>query len=175
MKPTSNTRTLIQSALLGMLTLSVAHADSGRKMPRNTPQAYTAECAACHMAYPPALLPAASWQRIMSGLDKHYGTDASLDAATVKDLGTWLQANAGSSRRFAEAPPEDRITRSAWFVRKHHEVNPAIWRHASVKSAANCAACHIGAEKGNFDEDSVRLPADLRSRRSLGLRLFDDE
>ena len=178
MKPTRNhvhTRALILGAVLGALALSAAQADSGRMMPGNVPKAYTQECAACHTAYPPALLPAPSWQRIMSGLDKHYGTDASLDAATVKQLSSWLQANAGGYRRVADTPPEDRITRSAWFVREHREVDPSFWTHVSVKSAANCAACHVGADKGNFDEDSVRLPAELRSRRGSGLRPFDND
>src|SRR3989344_6200999 len=69
---------------LTLLSISSAHADSGRAMPRNVPSAYTQECAACHTAYPPGLLPAASWNRVMTGLAQHYGTDASLDAATVR-------------------------------------------------------------------------------------------
>ena len=48
------------------------------------PAVYTQECGSCHLAFPPSLLPKASWQRVMSGLDKHYGSDASLDAATQK-------------------------------------------------------------------------------------------
>ena len=49
---------------------------------------YQQECAACHLAYPPGLLPAASWQRLMGNLPKHFGTDASLDAATLQTLST---------------------------------------------------------------------------------------
>jgi hypothetical protein len=33
-----------------------------------------------------------------------------------------------------------------------------------VKSAANCAACHSGAERGNFDERGLRFPAGLDAR-----------
>ena len=62
-----------------------AQADSGRLLPRDMPPAYRQECASCHTAYPPGMLPAASWQRIMTGLDKHYGTDAALDAARATD------------------------------------------------------------------------------------------
>jgi mono/diheme cytochrome c family protein len=101
----------------------------------------------------------------MSGLDRHYGTDASLDAATLQQLGTWLQAYAGTYKRVAEEPPQDRITRSAWFERKHRKVEPAVWHLPSVKSAANCAACHSGAEQGRFDDDDLRLPAGLSSRQ----------
>ena len=58
------------------------------------------------------MLPARSWQRIMSGLDQHFGTDASLDAATVAQLGQWLQTHAGTYKRVNEEPPQDRITRT---------------------------------------------------------------
>ncbi|MGI9216224.1 MAG: diheme cytochrome c [Hydrogenophaga sp.] len=154
----------------GLVTLGNALADGGRAMPAVVPPAYTAECAACHTAYPPSLLPARSWQRIMTGLDQHYGTDASLDAATVKQIGGWLQANAGTYKRVTEEPPQDRITRSAWFVRKHDEVEPSVWKLPSVKSAANCAACHTGADKGQFDEHNLRMPAGMTLRQRWAWR-----
>jgi hypothetical protein len=119
---------------------------------------YKQECAACHVAFPPGLLPAASWQRLMNNLPRHFGTDASLDPATVKTVSSWLVANAGTSRRVREVPPEDRITRSAWFIRKHDEVSAATWRLPAVKSAANCAACHTGADQGDFNERNIRIP-----------------
>jgi len=119
---------------------------------------YQQECAACHVAFPPGMLPAASWQRVMGNLPRHFGTDASLDAATLKDVATWIFANAGTYRRVREEPPQDRITRSAWFIHKHDEVSAAAWTIPAVKSAANCAACHPQAEKGNFNEHDVRIP-----------------
>ncbi|MEJ8813175.1 diheme cytochrome c [Variovorax ureilyticus] len=119
---------------------------------------YREECAACHISYPPGMLPAASWQRIMATLPRHYGTDASLDPATVSALAGWLSANASTSGRRSEPPPEDRITRSAWFVREHREVSPAIWKLPGVKSASNCAACHTQADQGDFNERNVRYP-----------------
>jgi hypothetical protein len=72
-------------------------------------------------------------------------------------LGVWLQAHAASGRR-ATPPPDDRITRSTWFVREHDEVANSTWQRPSVKSAANCSACHAGAEQGNFDEHQIRIP-----------------
>lgn len=119
---------------------------------------YQQECAACHVAYPAGMLPAASWQRVMTGLHKHYGTDASLDAASVTQISQWLSANAGTYKRVREEPPENRISKSAWFVRKHHEVRPTDWSLPKVKSAANCAACHVNAEQGDFNEHDVRIP-----------------
>ena len=147
-----------------LLLAGAARADSDRLLPMQVPKTYTQECGACHTAYPPGLLPARSWQRIMTGLDKHYGTDASLDVATVQQLSAWLQTHAGTYKRVAEEPPQDRITRSAWFEREHRKIEPAVWKHTSVKSAANCAACHTGADQGDFDDDNLRFPAGLDAR-----------
>ena len=119
---------------------------------------YQQECASCHIAYPPGLLPAESWRRLITALPHHFGADASLDAASAKELSTWLAANAGTYKRVRDAPPEDRITRSAWFTRKHDEVTPATWKRPAVKSAANCSACHAQAEQGDFNEHNVRIP-----------------
>jgi hypothetical protein len=94
----------------------------------------------------------------MNNLPHHYGTDASLDSATLKELGTWLNANAGTFRRVHEVPPQDRITRSTWFIRQHNEVSAATWKLPAVKSASNCIACHTTAEKGDFNEHNVRIP-----------------
>ena len=157
----STSRTLAITTVLGLTCLGAAHADSDRLMPRDTPPAFQQECASCHTAYPPGLLPARSWNRIMSTLDKHYGTDASLDAATLRQLDAWLQAHAGSGKRAREEPPQDRITRSAWFERKHRKIDAAVWKHASVKTPANCGACHPGADRGNFDDDDLRFPEGL--------------
>jgi hypothetical protein len=104
------------------------------------------------------MLPASSWQRLMQGLPEHFGTDASLDPATQKELSQWLDANAGTGKRVGEVPPQDRITRSAWFLRKHDDVAPATWKRPAVKSPANCAACHTTADQGDFDERQIRIP-----------------
>jgi hypothetical protein len=86
----------------------------------------------------------------------------------VQQLSSWLQANAGTYKRVTEEPPQDRITRSAWFARKHDDIAPAVWKHASVKSAANCGACHTGADKGQYDDDNIRFPAGLDARYRRG-------
>lgn len=164
MTPSPTFRASLALTMLTLATLPGARADGGPLMPAKVPPAYVQECAACHTAYPPGMLPRQSWQRIMTGLDKHYGTDASIDAATVQQLSTWLQANAGTYKRVAQEPPQDRITRSAWFEREHRKVDPQVWKHASVKSAANCAACHTGADKGNFNENQLQVPKGLDPR-----------
>lgn len=119
---------------------------------------YKTECAACHVAYPPGMLPAGSWQRLMTHLPKHFGTDASLDPAVANEVSAWLSTHAATGRRAADLPPEDRITRSAWFTRQHDEVSPATWTRPSIKSPSNCAACHGSAGLGDFNEHNVRIP-----------------
>lgn len=158
-------RHTLLAASLSLVPIGAAFADGGRVMPSKVPPAYTQECASCHTAYPPGLLPARSWQRVMGGLDRHYGTDASLDPATVQQLSAWLQTYAGTYKRVSEEPPQDRITRSAWFERKHRKVEPTVWQLPSIKSAANCAACHAGADQGRFDDDNLLLPAGLTLRQ----------
>jgi mono/diheme cytochrome c family protein len=137
---------------------TTVHADGAAMRVPLLPR-YQQECAACHVAYPPGLLPAASWQRIMASLSKHFGTDASLDEAAVREINAWLQQHAGSGRRAVE-PPQDRITQSDWFLREHNarEVPPALWKSAAVGRASNCAACHTDAEQGRFSERAIRLP-----------------
>ncbi|HET7525958.1 MAG TPA: diheme cytochrome c [Burkholderiaceae bacterium] len=141
-----------------VMSHAVARADGGRIGQGPVLPAYGQECAACHIAYPPALLPAASWLRVMRSLSDHHGVDASLDAATSAQVSAWLVANAATSGRRLEEPPADRITRAAWFARKHHEVPPAAWQRQAVRSPANCAACHTQADQGDFDEHRVRIP-----------------
>jgi mono/diheme cytochrome c family protein len=141
------------------LTLACSPAMADRiGMPGNMPKSYTAECASCHTAYAPGLLPAKSWQGIMTSLEKHYGSDASMDARSTAEIAAWLQSNAAGSRKFSEVPPDNRITSTDWFTRKHREVRKDVWLRPAVKSKSNCTACHQQAAKGDFDEDSVTIP-----------------
>ncbi len=128
-------------------------------MPADAPASYEAECASCHMTYPPGLLSEQSWKNVMSGLSKHFGTDASVDAKTQAEIANWLIKNAATRQKYSETAPENRITKTTWFIRKHDEVRPDVWRRAGVKSAANCSACHIDAANGIFSEKNIRIPA----------------
>ena len=147
-------------AVLAALGLgNPAVAEEGSRALRVPPlPRYQQECAACHVAYPPGLLHSASWQRVLADLPRHYGVDASLDPAVVKELATWLSANAATGKGVGFEPPQDRITRSPWFIRKHREVAAAVWQRPAVRSAANCTACHAQAEQGDFNEHNVRIP-----------------
>jgi hypothetical protein len=103
---------------------------------------YKAECGSCHVAYPPRLLSAASWRQLMAGLDKHFGSDASLDPALRAEIEGFLSDNAG--RRGGR---QLRITETRWFLKEHRNEIPA------GKNPANCIACHTRAEDGYYDDD----------------------
>jgi hypothetical protein len=152
-------------ALLAMFTFGVQAEgkyngeDRGRPVqPTQLNAKWQQECASCHLAFPPGLLPGASWRKVMSGLDKHFGVDASLSPQEVTEITDFLVKNA--SNRWSANTAPTRITDSAWFKSKHNEreIAPAVWKRAAVKSPANCLACHSGADKGNFDENSIKIP-----------------
>mgnify|MGYP003384606440 CR=1 FL=1 len=150
-------RSLMLCTLLASSLLAPSYADNKQSAVPMLP-AYQQECAACHIAYPPQFLPAASWQALMQNLPRHFGSDASLDPQMVAQLSTWLSAHAARSQRMANRPPEDRITTSNWFVREHREVSARIWQLSTVNKGANCAACHTRAAQGDFNERYIRLP-----------------
>ena len=160
MKPKSSP-TPVRAALV-VLAASLLAAQpssaSGPKLAPPTHAAWKAECGSCHVPYPPRLLPAESWHALMAGLDRHFGTDATLDPATTASIRAFLEANASTRRDVSSAQPRLRISETRWFVREHDEVPTAVWRSAKVKSAANCGACHAGADQGRFSEHDVRIP-----------------
>lgn len=121
--------------------------------------AWRQECSTCHIAYPPQLLPAVSWRAIMKGLDQHFGSDASLDPQQQADILRFLETNAGGEGRSKRGEPLLRITETRWFVHEHSEELPKdIWSRPSIKSAANCNACHTAAERGDYSERTLRIP-----------------
>jgi cytochrome c553 len=133
--------------------------DRGRPvMPAQTNLRWQAECGSCHMAFPPGLLPSTSWNKMMAGLNQHFDTDASLSPQDTQVIGTYLAMHA--SNRWTSTAAPLRITDSAWFKTKHRpeEVDPAVWKRASIKSQANCMACHPAADKGDFNERAIRIP-----------------
>jgi len=119
------------------------------------------ECGSCHMAFPPAMLPAKSWLNMMGTLKNHFGDDASVDAPTASLITRYLTANAADVsstpqgeklvRGAATANPPLRITELPNWLRKHRKVPAWEWVHKDVRTKANCTACHADAERGYFD------------------------
>jgi len=147
--------------------------------PTNAPPAFKAECGSCHLAFPPALLSAEDWRRVMAGLDKHYGDNAALDEPVRKQIEDLLVKNAGSGRRTAGAGRDPsqlpRMTATDWFRKEHREVPAATWKDKRVSSAANCGACHTRADTGSFSEREIKMPGSSGSAGSAGGKRHDDD
>jgi len=152
--------------LLATLLLPLSALADRMPIPADAPPSFKAECGSCHLAFPPALLPAADWKKVMANLDKHYGDNASLDDQTRRQIEDFLVKNSGSVWRIGYGngdPP--RLTTTRRFLHKHDEVAPAIWKDKRVGGPANCVACHPRAEAGNFSEHDITMPGGKRHER----------
>jgi hypothetical protein len=81
-----------------------------------------------------------------------------VDAKSLAALRAFLDSNAGRDRRASAGTPSLRISEADWFRREHRKVPGTTWQGAAVKSPANCAACHTGAERGDYTERGIRVP-----------------
>ena len=142
--------------------------EGGRQMPVVNNAKWQTECSGCHMLYHPGLLPEKSWNKMMSGLDKHFGENASLDAATRDEIAKFLASNSADkqdnrrSKRINQSIAADaaplRITETRYFTAKHDEVSAKTFKRKSIGSPSNCVACHKNAEKGDFSESQIKIP-----------------
>ncbi|QIJ02275.1 cytochrome C [Stutzerimonas balearica] len=131
-------------------------------VPSDAPLVWKEECAACHMLYSPGLLPADAWREQMRTLGDHYGSNASLDPVQEQEILDFLVRASAANRLPVEPSPTagepPRISQTRWFERKHHEVSEAKFAREAVGGRFNCVACHRDAERGDFDEDRVKIP-----------------
>ncbi len=126
-----------------------------------------ADCGSCHFAYQPELLPAGSWEKILSGLEDHFGQAIELDADAKKVVDGYLTANAAEHSKAKRAvkimkclgsQTPLRITEIPYIQNKHHEISPDVFKREAVGSLSNCTACHTTAEKGTYEDDIVVIP-----------------
>jgi hypothetical protein len=138
--------------------------------------AWTDECSSCHYAYPPGLLPAASWQKLLSpaALGKHFGENIEMKDEVRRTLLAYATANAADrslakrSRKLVAsldgAAPE-RITETPYICRKHQGLpKQLVQDNPQVKALSQCDACHTEAKTGNLDDDTVLIPGHGRWR-----------
>ena len=145
------------TAVIAGAGIAVVRADDDNERFTASDPVWKEECGSCHIAYPPRLLPASNWKQIMSSLDKHFGSDASLDQKTADHIAAFLERNAGRERA-SRTSSTLRITDTRWFRHEHDEISARTWNNPKVKSASNCEACHTGAANGDFSEHRVRIP-----------------
>ena len=127
---------------------------------------YKEECGACHFAYQPELLPQASWMKILTNLDDHFGESIELDDDSKKVISDYLKSNSAeysSAKRAVKIMRSlgnhvpMRITDTPYIREKHHELNSEVLKREAIGSLSNCIACHTTAEKGIYDDDNVKI------------------
>jgi hypothetical protein len=140
--------------------------ESSRRQPAVN-EDYKNNCGGCHMTYPPNLLPASSWNKILTRLGDHFGESLSLDDRTMEEIEKYLRENAadrsgskigGKIRRSLGGEPPVRITEVPYIQKKHREISSEVFKRKSVGSFSNCLACHKTADQGDFDDDRAAIP-----------------
>lgn len=135
------------------------------------------ECAgSCHRGFHPTLLPAGSWQRVMAGLNDHFGDDASLDGESTDEILVYLLSSPAelstteASRRILRSLYRGefplRVTDTPYWKKKHEGIGEDIFKGKSISSKSNCVACHPGAEVGSFEDRDIKSP--INSKRGGG-------
>lgn len=132
--------------------------------PPITNQTVNKECGDCHMVFFSEMLPRRSWEKMLNNLSDHFGEDASVDPKLLPEIiayhvnnATDTSSNYGARKwrkglRKNEAP--ERITLAPRFLEEHDDGEfRSMWKKYSVKSKADCVACHgADAKKGIFDD-----------------------
>ncbi|MCZ6619833.1 MAG: hypothetical protein O7E57_17060 [Gammaproteobacteria bacterium] len=161
----SNTRWTIGSVLLGAVLVFgfygiVINATESELFERDA--LYIEECGACHLAYPPGLLPVQSWRGIMLGLEDHFDESAEMDGETTEHIANYLERVALQKgkpspmsqmlRNMPEVPPL-RITEFPSFVKAHDEIPKQLQVETLAEGFLSpCADCHREAADGMFDK-----------------------
>jgi hypothetical protein len=132
-----------------------------------TNQTYKETCGDCHFAYQPELLPSVSWLKILNQLPDHFGQEIEIKPETIENISNYLKINGAENssakrsvkimRSIGNQVPL-RITDIYYIRKKHHELDPAVFKRESIGSLANCTACHIKADQGSYDDDYVKIP-----------------
>jgi len=138
----------------------------GIALPEN--EVWRTECGDCHLSYYPVLLPARSWEKLLETQENHFDEDLSLDQESILEIRTFLVTNSAESklteaaRKINASTPKNKtpieVTKTAYWLKKHNDINEEYWQSDLIKSKGNCEACHLDAKQGTFEDSGMRLP-----------------
>ena len=128
---------------------------------------YQEECGGCHFAFSGNLLPKRSWDKMLAGLEDHFGEDATLEeedlALVAQHLGAGAEGSAGEVAYYLsrpigsdESPLE--ISKLPYWEEMHHEIEDAVYKQENIEGKLNCGACHQHALYGSFENAHIRVP-----------------
>jgi cytochrome c len=127
--------------------------------------AYAKECGACHSPHHPSLATAETWKKIMSGLNEHFGDDATLKPELAQKLTAYLTVNGAetwdtrpaNSFRQTDAQNPLRITATARWKRFHRSIPDEVFKSKPIGGKLNCSNCHGDAETGRFAPRAIAI------------------
>lgn len=106
-------------------------------------QLYLENCASCHIALPPAVLPTQTWQQVLQD-SQHYGTQLP-PLVDPPRLLVWNYLRTFSRPQAKEEETPYRVDDSRYFTALHPKVK--LPRPVQITS---CVSCHTGAAEYNF-------------------------
>ncbi|OGH00478.1 MAG: hypothetical protein A2600_05630 [Candidatus Lambdaproteobacteria bacterium RIFOXYD1_FULL_56_27] len=129
---------------------------------------YLDECGTCHLAYQPEWLPKRSWTKLLGNLKDHFGEEVSLTPGQVRVIEKFVMKRTAdvskaalTKKVMADLGAEEAPIRimDIPFVKKHHEgIGADVLARKSVRSLANCEACHISAHGGLYIKKHINIP-----------------
>ena len=103
----------------------------------------------------------------------HFKEDLYLEQDTIKEIETFMVENAAEqglteaawkiNRSIPKTEVLLRVTEAPYWVRKHQEISDRVWKNPKVNGEFDCAACHIDAEAGTFEDAAMHLPDDIET------------
>lgn len=132
-------------------------------------QLYIKECGSCHFPYQPGLLPSNAWNKMMTNLENHFNSDASLNEANLQTLTKYLNDNSAEKNMqykrsnrivssLAKNQIPDSISTTPYMIKKHEDIRKNLITQNEVKGLFNCIACHKTADKGIYRERDINIP-----------------
>ena len=132
-------------------------------------QLYIKECGSCHFPYQAGLLPANAWNKMMTNLENHFNSDASLNEANLQTLTKYLNDNSAEKNMqykrsnrivssLAKNQIPDSISTTPYMIKKHKDIKKDLITQNEVKGLFNCMACHKTADKGIYGERDINIP-----------------
>ena len=130
---------------------------------------YIKECGSCHFPYQPGLLPSNAWNKMMTNLENHFNSDASLNEADLQTLTKYLNDNSAEKNMqykrsnrivssLAKNQIPDSISTTPYMIKKHEDIRKNLITQNEVKGLFNCIACHKTADKGIYGERDINIP-----------------
>ena len=132
-------------------------------------QLYIKECGSCHFPYQAGLLPANAWNKMMTNLENHFNSDASLNEADLQTLTKYLNDNSAEKNMqykrsnkivssLAKNQIPDSISTTPYMIKKHEDIKKNLISQNEVKGLFNCISCHKTADKGIYGERDINIP-----------------